>query len=84
MLGCSRAVLRFDGLRVAVYPNDHLPAHVHVMGRGREAVFNLNCPSGAVELRENYGFSQRELGRIQQELNGNLQMLCGAWEKIHG
>jgi len=32
-----------DGLRVVVYPNDHRPAHVHVIGNGCEAVFKLNC-----------------------------------------
>jgi hypothetical protein len=37
-------VLRFAGLRVAIYPNDHRPAHVHVIGKGCEAVFNLHCP----------------------------------------
>ena len=47
-------VLRFDGLRAVVYPNDHRPAHVHVIGRGCEAVFDLNCLAGPVELRENY------------------------------
>jgi hypothetical protein len=55
------SVLRFGGLRVVVYPNDHDPAHVHVMGGGCEAVFNLNCPAGPVEVRENYTFSRREL-----------------------
>jgi hypothetical protein len=49
-------VLGFDGLRVGIYPNDHRPAHVHVIGRGCEAVFNMNCGIGPVELRENYGF----------------------------
>jgi len=39
-------ILRFNGLRVVVYPNDHRPAHVHVIGAGCEAVFNLNCPDG--------------------------------------
>ncbi len=58
-------VLRFGGLRVVIYPNDHRPAHVHVIGRGCEAVFNLNCPAGPVELRENYGFSRREFVRIE-------------------
>jgi Domain of unknown function (DUF4160) len=77
-------VLKFDGLRVVVYPNDHRPAHVHVIGRGREAVFNLNCPTGPVELRENYRFSHRELGRILDALRLNLEELCRAWEHIHG
>ena len=49
-------VLRSDGFRVVIYPNDHRPAHVHVIGAGKEAVFNLHCPKGPPELRENYGF----------------------------
>jgi hypothetical protein len=35
------------------------PAHVHVIGRGCEAVFKLHCPNGNPELRENYGFSKK-------------------------
>ena len=77
-------VLVIFGLRVVIYPNDHRPAHVHIQGRGCEAVFNLNCPDGPTELRENYGFSQRELGKIVDELVANRVMLCTEWEKIHG
>jgi hypothetical protein len=76
--------MRMDRLRVVVYPNDHRPAHVHVIGRGCEAVFNLNCPAGPVELRENYGFPSRELNRILDVLTANLEDLCRAWEHIHG
>ncbi|HMD84863.1 MAG TPA: DUF4160 domain-containing protein [Terriglobia bacterium] len=76
--------LRFDGLRVVIYPNDHRPAHVHVVGGGREAVFRLNCPVGPVELRENYGFPRRETTHIQAVLMEHLDELCGAWEEIHG
>ncbi len=76
-------VFRFGGLRVVVYPNDHRPAHVHVIGRGREAVFNLHCPEGPVELRENYGFSRREIGQISSLLTKHLEELCSAWERIH-
>ena len=77
-------VLRFEGYRVVVYPNDHRPAHVHVIGRGCEAVFDLRCPAGPVELRENYGFSRREIGHISDVLNGHLENLCREWEQIHG
>jgi uncharacterized protein DUF4160 len=77
-------VLRFDGLRVVIYPNDHRPAHVHVIGKGREALFNLNCPAGPVELRENYRFSSREVSRIETELTKHLRELCRKWEEIHG
>lgn len=77
-------LMRIGPLRVVVYPNDHRPAHVHVIGDGHEAVFQLNCPTGPVTLRENYGFPVRELARIQRALLGNLAALCSAWESIHG
>jgi hypothetical protein len=57
-------VLRIGGLRVVIYPNDHRPAHVHVIGNGCEATFFLNCPDGPPELRENFGFKLAELNRI--------------------
>jgi hypothetical protein len=77
-------ILRLGGLRVVVYPNDHRPAHVHVIGSEHEAVFRLNCPAGPTELRENYGFSQSELTAIRHALGSRLELLCKACEKIHG
>jgi hypothetical protein len=77
-------VLRLDGLRVTIYPNDHRPAHVHVIGGGSEAVFDLHCPHGPPELRENYRFSRIDLNRIAAELSEHLAALCHAWERIHG
>jgi len=77
-------VLRLGGLRVVVYPNDHRPAHVHVIGRGCEAVFNLNCLAGPMELRENYGFRGGALSHMLDVLAANLEDLCRGWEHIHG
>lgn len=77
-------VLRLDGLRVVVYPNDHRPAHVHVVGRGGEAVFVLNCPAGPVSLREIFGFAGQALRSMAMALNKALPQLCAAWERIHG
>ena len=77
-------VLRLGGLRVVVYPNDHRPAHVHVIGQGHEAVFELNSPQGSVTLRENYGFRRGDLARIESALLQNLDALIPEWEKIHG
>ena len=77
-------VMRRGGLRVAVYPNDHRPAHVHLIGRGFEAVFNLNCPTGPVALRENFGFPSRKFRHILDVLTKHLEDLCRAWEHIHG
>jgi hypothetical protein len=77
-------VLRFDGLRAAIYPTDHRPAHVHVIGAGGEAVFNLHCPDGPPELRESYGFRQHEVNSIKDALAGKIGVLCEEWRKIHG
>lgn len=77
-------VLVIFGLRVVIYPNDHRPAHVHVEGGGKEAVFNLNCSGGEPQLRENYGFSRKELCKIATALAENLSLLCTKWREIHG
>ena len=72
-----------DGLRVVIYPNDHRPAHVHVIGGGAEALFNLNCPEGPPELRENYGFATGRLSRVHGVLTSRLTSLCAEWSRIH-
>ena len=77
-------VHRFHGLRVVIYPNDHRPPHVLVMGKGCEAVFKLNGPHGPPELRENYGFAARDLATIAAEIGAHLQHLQAQWSTIHG
>ncbi|WP_098497117.1 DUF4160 domain-containing protein [Collimonas sp. PA-H2] len=77
-------ILAIFGLRVVVYPNDHRPAHVHVIGNGCEAVFNLHCPHGPSELRENFGFSRKEVARIANRLDASLALLCHEWRQLHG
>jgi hypothetical protein len=76
-------VLRIGGLRVVIYPNDHRPAHVHVIG-SHEAVFDLRCPDGPPELRENYGFGRQEISRIAAAVAAELAALCEEWRSIHG
>ena len=77
-------VLRIGALRVVIYPNDHRPAHVHVIGQGHEAVFELDRPLSGVTLRENYGFARRVVARIEEALVLNMELLLAAWERIHG
>lgn len=74
----------FGALRFVIYPNDHRPAHVHVSGGGHAAVFHLRCPGGPPELRENHGFSQAKLNRIERHIRLHLSALCKAWREIHG
>ena len=67
-----------------IYPNDHRPAHVHVIGPNREAVFDLRCPHGPAELRENYGCTRQEIAAIKNKLADDIIALCEAWRRIHG
>ena len=77
-------VLRLNGLRVVIYPDDHRPAHVHVIGPDGEVAFFLNCPEGPPELREAYGMSRREVNRIAKDLSAHIADLCERWSEIHG
>lgn len=77
-------VMRIGGLRVVIYPNDHRPPHVHVIGAGSEAVFILGCPDGPPTLRGSHGFTTAELNRIASALQASLAALCSEWELIHG
>ena len=77
-------VLRLGALRVVVYPNDHRPAHVHVMGNGCEAVFVLRRRPCWALLRENFGFSRSAIAGIERDLIEHLELLLKAWEEIHG
>ncbi len=77
-------VRRIDGLRVTIYPNDHRPPHVHVIGAKGEAVFLLNCPKGPPDLRESFGFNGREIRQIVVLLRTHIPSLCEQWEFMHG
>ena len=76
-------VLRIVNLLVVIYPKDHRPAHVHVIGPEHESFFYLNCPECPVDLRENYGFSTREIIRIAAALAKHVAELCAVWKEIH-
>ena len=72
------------GLRVVIYSNDHRPPHIHLIGHGCEAVFNLQCPHGPLALRVNCGFSRRDLNRVIDKLTDQLAVFCYEWRQIHG
>ena len=77
-------LLLFKGWRVVIFTNDHRPPHVHVIGADENARFELLCGLGKVSLLSNIGFSQRQLGQIEDYLLAHLAHLCKAWGGIHG
>ena len=54
------------------------------MGNGCEAVFQINEEGGTVTLRENYGFSKKNLTRIHATLQVRQAQTLEHWRLIHG
>ena len=76
-------VLRADGLRVIIYVNDHLPAHVHVFGDG-EAKINLVGAQGQPDLVWADGMTRGEVRRAMRVVAEQQAFLLRRWEDIHG
>ncbi|CAG9272397.1 DUF4160 domain-containing protein [Paraburkholderia unamae] len=77
-------VLRVPGYRVAIFPHDHRPAHVHVASPQGSCVLKLNCPDGPLELRELYELAEQQVMRLARVLEPEIKLLCMAWWRIHG
>lgn len=73
-------VLRIGGLRIVVYPNDHPPAHVHVLGPGWVVVVNLL----GLEVREAIGCDERRAKRVLRLITARQEALLDAWRQFHG
>ena len=63
-----------------IYPNDHPPAHVHVIGPGWIVVVNLLGP----ELREAIGCGESEARRALRQMAEHRGPLREAWRKWRG
>lgn len=74
----------FRGWRIVIWPNDHAPPHVHVIGPDVAAKFDLLCDLNAVCLKSHIGFTLAQLRAVEKYLVNNLPTLCAAWGAIHG
>jgi hypothetical protein len=77
-------ILRFRGLRVVLYANDHHPPHVHVIGPGAEARIALGDERDKPRLMTNDGLSRRQLAEALVEIDRNGDLLMQRWREIHG
>ena len=58
-------VFRSDGLRVVIFVDDHIPAHVHVFGDG-QAKINLAGSDGRPELVWAEGMTRAEVRKAMR------------------
>ncbi len=71
------------GMRVVIFVDDHIPAHVHVFGDG-EAKIDLQGPNGAPELVWAVGMSRAEVRKALLIVTENKAQMLARWNEIHG
>ncbi|WP_017326645.1 DUF4160 domain-containing protein [Synechococcus sp. PCC 7336] len=77
-------VLRIDGFRVAIYPNDHLPAHVHVIRAGGEVRIDLAEGRNSPILVSVLGsISNKDAIKALKLVTENRLFLLNKWKEIH-
>lgn len=76
-------VHREGGFRVAIYKDDHEPAHVHVIKDG-EVIVNLIGANGRPEIRQAYGASKADTAKSLRIVTEQHAMLLAKWKEIHG
>lgn len=75
-IGMSPTIFQVWNLRIVIYPKDHEPAHVHVVGPDAEAKFDIKT----LECMENHGFSEKSLRRIKEYLKDRKMNLLEVWD----
>jgi hypothetical protein len=74
----SPTVFREGGIRVSFFSREESRMHVHVQSAGAEAKFWMEPK---IELDENFGFPDREVGRILRLLKEREDEIRQAWNQ---
>jgi hypothetical protein len=77
-------IIRAGRLRIAIYFNDHGPAHVHVLGAGGEAKIGLDVRGRRPRLLVNDGMTQADLAVALRVVDAQGSLLRRKWKEIHG
>ncbi|MCO5143908.1 MAG: DUF4160 domain-containing protein [Oligoflexia bacterium] len=70
-------LLRTKNLRIVIYPKDHNPPHVHILGPNAEAKFLID----SLECIYSRGFSEKALKQIRDYLIEKKTFLMEAWHE---
>ena len=77
-------VLRSNGFAVRIYPDDHLPPHVHVFRGGDSVKINLGTAEVRPWIERIVGMSDRDAVAALQLVIAHRAQLRRAWRRIHG
>lgn len=73
-------VIRFGRFRFVIYPQDHGPAHVHVLAAGAEAKFDIRTG----RCLSVFGFTLKTVKRLTEVVRRNQDLLMEAWNEYQG
>lgn len=73
--------IRTQQLRLVVYPNDHPPPHVHVLGPGWEVRVALSHPPVLMTVRGKV--KTHEIGAALLAVAEHLGQLRQLWSNLH-
>ncbi|MEW6056474.1 MAG: DUF4160 domain-containing protein [Bdellovibrionota bacterium] len=73
-------MLRFGRFKFVIYPQDHRPAHVHVLAAGAEAKFDIQTGKCLAV----HGFSKPTLTQLSEVVVKNRDLLIETWEEYEG
>jgi len=71
----------FDGYRIVIYFNDHLPPHVHVKKDRAEARVQILPDIALIDQR---GFNNRDVKTVLTLVEHHRDLLVETWRNIHG
>lgn len=76
----SPTVLRIGPYRFFFYSREETRPHIHVEEGKKTAKFWI----GPVDLAESYGFSTRELNKLEGLVNENEEPILKEWREFYG
>lgn len=74
-------VFRAGGFRFYFFSREEPRMHIHVMGSNGEAKFWMEP---VIELAQNYGLSQREIGDTLRMIHEHENDIHDAWQRHFG
>jgi hypothetical protein len=72
--------MRIGSIKFYIYPQDHRPAHVHVIAAGAEAKFEILTG----ECISNYGFNNKSIKALSRQVLTSQSELLEAWKEFEG
>jgi hypothetical protein len=73
-----------EGFRFIIYPDDHVPSHIHVIKAGEEVVIELGNENEPPDFRENRGMRTKDAVRALEICYELQDQFRSEWKRIHG